>query len=218
MEAWAEEGVNLETRVIRDALKTVSEKKREALLEVEENREVGGKRKRTKQKLRVAFISMSVANSTETEVAVVIGSGSNTRVPYTRRAQFRQNYVLLLSTSSTRNRDGRNGNIPFRPVSLRRKRWLRACRGGTLRTLFTGGHELVPRAELTGDLVIGGPNGRYQAGERVYTRSQREGIRRSVRGLSDAVVTRIQEAEKPEAACQGGCGDVQQTRAWQWNK
>ncbi|KAM3447426.1 hypothetical protein MY3296_008719 [Beauveria thailandica] len=54
MEAWAEEGVNLETRVIRDALKTVSEKKREALLEVEENKEVGGKRKRTKQKLRVA--------------------------------------------------------------------------------------------------------------------------------------------------------------------
>ncbi|KAK8143009.1 putative RNA helicase [Beauveria asiatica] len=54
MEAWAEEGVNLETRVLRDALKTVSEKKREALLEVEENKEVGGKRKRTKQKLRVA--------------------------------------------------------------------------------------------------------------------------------------------------------------------
>jgi ATP-dependent RNA helicase DDX49/DBP8 len=52
MEAWEEEGVNLETRVIRDALKEVSEKKREALLEVEEDREVGGKRKRTKQKLR----------------------------------------------------------------------------------------------------------------------------------------------------------------------
>ncbi|KAM0738928.1 hypothetical protein ACQRIT_006665 [Beauveria bassiana] len=52
MEAWAEEGVNLETRVLRDALKTVSEKKREALLEVEENKEVGGKRKRTKQKMR----------------------------------------------------------------------------------------------------------------------------------------------------------------------
>ncbi|KAM3514629.1 hypothetical protein MY11210_001735 [Beauveria gryllotalpidicola] len=52
MEAWAEEGVNLETRVLRDALKTVSEKKREALLEVEEDKEVGGKRKRTKQKLR----------------------------------------------------------------------------------------------------------------------------------------------------------------------
>ncbi|KAG6296840.1 putative RNA helicase [Claviceps aff. purpurea] len=52
MDAWEEEGVNLETRVLRDALKVVSEKKREALLEVEENREVGGKRKRTKLKLR----------------------------------------------------------------------------------------------------------------------------------------------------------------------
>lgn len=54
MEAWSEEGVNLETRVLRDALKVVSEKKREALLEVEENKEVGGKRKRTKQKLRIS--------------------------------------------------------------------------------------------------------------------------------------------------------------------
>lgn len=53
MDAWEEEGVNLETRVIRDALKVVGEKKREALLEVEEGREVGGRRKRTKQKLRV---------------------------------------------------------------------------------------------------------------------------------------------------------------------
>ncbi|KAF5716604.1 ATP-dependent RNA helicase DBP8 [Fusarium mundagurra] len=53
MESWEEEGVNLETRVVRDALKIVSEKKREALLEVEEGREVGGKRKRIKQKLRV---------------------------------------------------------------------------------------------------------------------------------------------------------------------
>ncbi|KAL6891265.1 P-loop containing nucleoside triphosphate hydrolase protein [Trichoderma longibrachiatum] len=52
MEAWQEEGVNLETRVIRDALKVVSEKKREALLEMEEGREVGGKRKKTKQKLQ----------------------------------------------------------------------------------------------------------------------------------------------------------------------
>lgn len=52
MVAWQEEGVNLETRVLRDALKLVSEKKREALLEIEEGREVGGKRKRTKQKLR----------------------------------------------------------------------------------------------------------------------------------------------------------------------
>lgn len=52
MEAWEEEGVNLETRVIKEALKVVGEKKREALLEVEEGREVGGRRKRTKQKLR----------------------------------------------------------------------------------------------------------------------------------------------------------------------
>jgi ATP-dependent RNA helicase DDX49/DBP8 len=52
MDAWEEEGVNLETRVIRDALKVVSEKKREALLEVEEGREVGGKRKRGKAKLQ----------------------------------------------------------------------------------------------------------------------------------------------------------------------
>ncbi|KAF9872636.1 ATP-dependent rna helicase dbp8 [Colletotrichum karsti] len=52
MEPWAEEGVNIETRVLRDALKPVTEKKREALLELEEGREVGGKRKRTKQKLR----------------------------------------------------------------------------------------------------------------------------------------------------------------------
>ncbi|TPX18519.1 uncharacterized protein E0L32_011557 [Thyridium curvatum] len=52
LEAWEEEGVNLETRVVRDALKLVGEKKREAMLEIEENREVGGKRKRGKQKLR----------------------------------------------------------------------------------------------------------------------------------------------------------------------
>ncbi|KAK4143628.1 ATP-dependent RNA helicase DBP8 [Dichotomopilus funicola] len=53
MGAWEEEGVNLETRVVRDMLKVVGEKKREALLEVEEQREVGGKRKRGKQKLRL---------------------------------------------------------------------------------------------------------------------------------------------------------------------
>lgn len=52
MDEWAEEGVNLETRVLRDALKVVSEKKREALLELEEGREVGGKRNRNKVKLR----------------------------------------------------------------------------------------------------------------------------------------------------------------------
>ncbi|KAK0748775.1 P-loop containing nucleoside triphosphate hydrolase protein [Apiosordaria backusii] len=54
MEAWEEEGVNLETRVVREALKLVSEKKREALLELEEGKEVGGKRKRGMQKLRAA--------------------------------------------------------------------------------------------------------------------------------------------------------------------
>ncbi|KAG9231859.1 P-loop containing nucleoside triphosphate hydrolase protein, partial [Amylocarpus encephaloides] len=51
MEAWEEEGVNLETRVIREALKLVGEKKREAMLEIEEGREVGGKRKRGMRKL-----------------------------------------------------------------------------------------------------------------------------------------------------------------------
>lgn len=48
---WEEEGVNLETRVLREALKLVGEKKREAMLEIEEGREVGGKRKRGMQKL-----------------------------------------------------------------------------------------------------------------------------------------------------------------------
>ncbi|KJR85671.1 ATP-dependent RNA helicase DDX49/DBP8 [Sporothrix schenckii 1099-18] len=52
LEAWSEEGVNLETRVTKEALKLVGEKKREALLEIEENREVGGKRKRGMLKLR----------------------------------------------------------------------------------------------------------------------------------------------------------------------
>ena len=50
MEEYVEEGVNLETRVIRDALKIVGEKKREAALEIEEGREVGGKRKRSSLK------------------------------------------------------------------------------------------------------------------------------------------------------------------------
>ncbi|KAK3322441.1 P-loop containing nucleoside triphosphate hydrolase protein [Apodospora peruviana] len=53
LEEWKEEGVNLDKRVVNEALKIVSEKKREALLEMEEGREVGGKRKRTKQKLNV---------------------------------------------------------------------------------------------------------------------------------------------------------------------
>ena len=52
MEGWEEEGVNLETRVIRECLKLVGEKKREAMLEIEEDREVGGKRKRGMKKLQ----------------------------------------------------------------------------------------------------------------------------------------------------------------------
>lgn len=53
MEVWEEEGVNLEMRVVREVLKLVSEKKREVLLELEEGKEVGGKRKRGMEKLRV---------------------------------------------------------------------------------------------------------------------------------------------------------------------
>lgn len=53
MEAWEEEGVNLETRVIRDALKVVGERSREALLDIEEGREVGSKRKRGSGKVRL---------------------------------------------------------------------------------------------------------------------------------------------------------------------
>ena len=51
MVEWEEEGVNLETRLVRDHIKTVAEKKREALLNIEEHREVGGKRKRKKLRL-----------------------------------------------------------------------------------------------------------------------------------------------------------------------
>lgn len=54
MARWEEEGVNLETRVVRDALKVVGEKSREALLDIEERREVGSKRKRGKVKFRAA--------------------------------------------------------------------------------------------------------------------------------------------------------------------
>ncbi|KAI9816471.1 MAG: putative RNA helicase [Pycnora praestabilis] len=43
---FEEEGVSIEGRVIRDGLKVVGEKKREAALEIQEGREVGGKRKR----------------------------------------------------------------------------------------------------------------------------------------------------------------------------
>lgn len=54
MVKWEEEGVNLETRVVRDALKVVGEKSREALLDIEEGREVASKRKRGKVKFRAA--------------------------------------------------------------------------------------------------------------------------------------------------------------------
>ncbi|KAF2092196.1 ATP-dependent RNA helicase-like protein dbp8 [Saccharata proteae CBS 121410] len=53
MVEYEEEGVNIETRVIRDALKVVGEKKREALLEIEEGRDaVTGKRKKGMVKRR----------------------------------------------------------------------------------------------------------------------------------------------------------------------
>lgn len=48
MEAWEEEGVNIETRVIRDGLKDVGEKKRVAMLDIEEGRDVKGNRTRGK--------------------------------------------------------------------------------------------------------------------------------------------------------------------------
>ncbi|KAF1985322.1 dead box ATP-dependent rna helicase [Aulographum hederae CBS 113979] len=46
MEKYAEEGVSIEGRVVRDALKVVGEKKREAMLSIEEGRDVVGKRKK----------------------------------------------------------------------------------------------------------------------------------------------------------------------------
>ncbi|KAI2613301.1 DEAD-domain-containing protein [Hypoxylon sp. NC1633] len=51
LDRWDEDGVNLEGRFIRDHLKEVGERKREALLNIEEHREVGGKRKRKKMRL-----------------------------------------------------------------------------------------------------------------------------------------------------------------------
>jgi ATP-dependent RNA helicase DDX49/DBP8 len=53
MDEYEEEGVNIETRVVRDALKPVTEKKREALLQIEENKDIHGKRKLGMQKLKV---------------------------------------------------------------------------------------------------------------------------------------------------------------------
>ena len=49
---YQEEGVNIETRVIRDGLKVVGEKKREAMIQIEEGRTVAGKRQHGMKKLR----------------------------------------------------------------------------------------------------------------------------------------------------------------------
>ena len=48
MDEWHEEGVNLETRVVRDGLKEVGERKRVALLDIEEGRDIKGNRTRGK--------------------------------------------------------------------------------------------------------------------------------------------------------------------------
>ncbi|MCJ1458525.1 putative RNA helicase [Mycoblastus sanguinarius] len=48
MEAFEEEGVNVETRVVRDGLKDVGERKRIAMLDIEEGRDVKGNRTRGK--------------------------------------------------------------------------------------------------------------------------------------------------------------------------
>ena len=48
MSAFEEKGVNIETRVIRDGLKDVGERKREALLAIDEGRDVKGNRSRGK--------------------------------------------------------------------------------------------------------------------------------------------------------------------------
>lgn len=48
MDAFEEEGVNIETRVVRDGLKDVGERKRVALLDIDEGRDVKGNRTRGK--------------------------------------------------------------------------------------------------------------------------------------------------------------------------
>ena len=48
MEEWKEEGVNVETRVVRDGFKEVGERKRVALLDIEEGRDIKGNRTRGK--------------------------------------------------------------------------------------------------------------------------------------------------------------------------
>ena len=49
MDEYDEEGVSIEGRVVRDALKPVTEKKREAMLQIEEGKDVYGKRKQGMQ-------------------------------------------------------------------------------------------------------------------------------------------------------------------------
>jgi len=53
LEVYAEEGVTVETRVTRDALKPVTEKKREAMLQIDEGRDVRGKRQAGMKKRRM---------------------------------------------------------------------------------------------------------------------------------------------------------------------
>jgi superfamily II DNA/RNA helicase len=50
MEAYEEDKVSIETRVVREALNIVGEKKREAMLGIEEGRDVTGKRRRGMEK------------------------------------------------------------------------------------------------------------------------------------------------------------------------
>lgn len=53
MEEWAEEGVNVESRVVRaGVLKEVGEAKREALGEIEEGRDVLGRKRNKLKKVR----------------------------------------------------------------------------------------------------------------------------------------------------------------------
>lgn len=52
MEEFKEEGVSVEGRVVRDALNVVGDKKREALLAIEEGRDVGGKRRRGLERMK----------------------------------------------------------------------------------------------------------------------------------------------------------------------
>lgn len=52
MEEYVEEGVSVETRVLRDALNVVGDKKREAMLAIEEGRDVKGNRRRGYKKMK----------------------------------------------------------------------------------------------------------------------------------------------------------------------